>query len=77
MRNTLQCSPEEAILYTYWITILQLLKLGIKWETIMELTENEISLIVGIEAALNQKQADEEARQMSMSSNSMPSMGGF
>ena len=43
----------------------------------MELTENEISIIVGIEAALNQKQADEEARQMSMSSNSMPSMGGF
>ena len=53
----------EALVYVHWMTILQLLKLGIPWEEINSLSANEISLILGIEAAMNEKQQEEQARQ--------------
>tara|TARA_R110002020_G_scaffold177833_1_gene370603 strand:- start:22 stop:192 length:171 start_codon:yes stop_codon:yes gene_type:complete len=45
------------------MTLLQLLKLGIPWEEINSFSADEIALILGIEAAMNEKQQEEQARQ--------------
>jgi len=82
MRNTGDFSPFEALIFTYWITILQMLKKGIPWEAIMNFSQSELHMVVGIEAALQQKEADDQARQMARSSStssmasSFPNMGG-
>ena len=43
--------------------MLQLLKRGIPWDTLTTFSENEINLIIGIDAAIEQKQSDEAARE--------------
>jgi len=43
--------------------ILALLKVGIPYDAILSFTEQEINVIIGIQGALNQREADEEARQ--------------
>ena len=73
MRQTGENSPQEALTFTYWLTILHLLKLGIAWEAIHDFTEDEINLILGIQSALAQREADEQTRQMARST-SMPSI---
>jgi hypothetical protein len=45
------------------MTLLQLLKLGIPWEEIISFSADEISLLLGIEGAINEKQQEEQARQ--------------
>ena len=47
--------------------MLQLLRRGIPWDTLITLSENEINLIIGIDAAIEQKQADEAARESAVS----------
>jgi len=56
--------PIENLVYTYWMTVVQLLKYGIPWEAIQSLTENEISFIIGIIAAFQQREQEDEQRQM-------------
>ena len=56
--------PIENLVYTYWMTVVQLLKDGIPWEAIQSLTENEISFIIGIIAAFQQREQEDEQRQM-------------
>jgi len=59
------------------ITI-RLLKLGIPWDFIMDATESQIHLILGIEAAMNQKEnEDNQAQMSSQKATTMPSFGGF
>jgi hypothetical protein len=43
--------------------ILGLLKIGIPYDALLSFTEQEISLVMGIQGALNQREAEEEARQ--------------
>ena len=43
--------------------ILQLLKLNIPYEAILSFTEQELYVVIGVQAALDQRIADEEARQ--------------
>jgi hypothetical protein len=45
-----------------WVTILSLLKLGIAWEAIWELTEDEVICILSVHAAMLQKQNDDQAQ---------------
>ena len=66
----------ESILYSHWTVVLQLLKLGIDWEAIQYFTEDEIHLILGVEMAIQQKQQDQQAREMAMS-NMSSKMGGM
>ena len=66
----------ESILYSHWTVVLQLLKIGIDWEAIQHFTEDEIHLILGVEMAIQQKQQDQQAREMSMS-NMSSKIGGF
>ena len=46
--------------------MLQLLKRGIPWDTLIALSENDINLIIGIDAAIDQKQADDAAREQAV-----------
>ena len=48
---------------TQWVTILSLLKLGIAWEAVWELTDDDVNCIIGVNAALTQKQQDDQAQQ--------------
>tara|TARA_Y100001963_G_scaffold151871_1_gene235549 strand:- start:465 stop:704 length:240 start_codon:yes stop_codon:yes gene_type:complete len=67
MRRSEDVTPKELLLFSYWTTILQLLKLGIAWESIMNLTEEEVNIIVGIEMAIQQKEQDEHAKELAKS----------
>tara|TARA_R110002051_G_scaffold34911_1_gene77352 strand:- start:11 stop:142 length:132 start_codon:yes stop_codon:yes gene_type:complete len=40
------------------------LKLGIAWEAVNQFTDEEINLVLGIQGALDQREADEQARAM-------------
>ena len=75
MRGTGEISPEESLIYNYWGTTLHLLKLGIAWEAISNFTDSEIAVILGIQAAIEQREADDHARQMA--GHKMPDMGGM
>ena len=67
MRGSSDIQPHEMLLFSYWNTILQLLKIGISWESIMNFSEEEIQLILGIEMATPQKENDDQAREMATS----------
>ena len=67
-----ETTPAETIIFNYWTIVLHLLKLGISWEAISNFTDAEINLVLGIEAAYQQKENDDQARQMA--SHKMPSM---
>ena len=75
MRGTGEISPEESLIYSYWSVVLQLLKLGIAWEAISNFGSGEISVILGIQSAMDQREADEQTRQMA--SHKMPNMPGM
>lgn len=74
MRQVGDTTPEEALTYSYWATVLQLLKLGIAWEAILSFTEGEIAMILGVQGAIDQREQDEQTRQMARSNigGSMP-----
>ena len=67
MRGSEDVSPRELLLFSYWTTLLQLLKIGITWESIMTLTEEEINIVIGIEMAVQQKEQEDQAKQMAKS----------
>jgi len=67
MRGSSDIQPHEMLLFSYWNTILQLLKIGISWESIMNFSEEEIHLILGIEMAIQQKENDDQAKEMATS----------
>jgi len=63
MRGSSDVQPQEALLFSYWHTILQLLKIGISWESVMNFSEEEIHLIIGIEMAVQQREEDEQNKE--------------
>jgi len=56
--------PTEALVFAYWIVVLQLLKQGLPWEAIQTLSEAEINFILGVAAAFNQKEEEDQQRAM-------------
>jgi len=50
------------MVYTYWIIIVQLLQMGIAWEAIMQFTENEIMLVLGVHQAFEHIKAEANAK---------------
>jgi len=62
MRRVGDFTPQENMVYTYWIIIVQLLQMGIAWEAIMQFTENEIMLILGVQQSFDQMKAEANAR---------------
>ena len=72
MRQVGDTTPEAALTYSYWATVLQMLKIGIAWEAILSFTEGEVALILGIQGALDQREADEQTRAMAKNACNMP-----
>jgi len=62
MRRVGDFTPQENMVYTYWIIIVQLLQIGIAWEAIMQFSENEIMLILGVQQSFDQMKAEANAR---------------
>ena len=58
MKSVGDITPIEALIFGHWIVILQLLKLGIPWEAINDFTPQQVSLLMGIQAALNEEESD-------------------
>ena len=67
MRDPKSVSVSEIIAYQHWMTLVQLLKMGIPYETIMTLSINEIDMIIASEMAIQQKQNEEQARELAAS----------
>tara|TARA_R110000824_G_scaffold108637_1_gene255873 strand:- start:413 stop:652 length:240 start_codon:yes stop_codon:yes gene_type:complete len=63
MRGSNDVQPHEALLFSYWQIILHLLKIGISWESVMNFSEEEIHLIIGIDMAVQQREEDEQNRE--------------
>lgn len=49
--------------------MLHLLQLGISWNSIEELTEQQLHLILGIDNAMKEHQAEQQAREVAMNTN--------
>ena len=56
--------PREALVYAYWIVVVRLLKEGIPWEAIQTLSEKEITFVLGVVTAFNQKEQEDQQRAM-------------
>jgi hypothetical protein len=52
----------ETMVYYQWLITLELLDVGIPWNTIQEMTENQINIILGVVSAKKQKEQEAEAR---------------
>jgi len=52
----------ETLAYYQWVIILELLEIGIPWNTIQEMTENQIHIILGVVAAKKQREQEQQAR---------------
>lgn len=63
LRGTSDLNPHEMVTYRYWMVVLSLLKDGIPWGVIQEATDDEISILIGINAALKQKENEDMERQ--------------
>ena len=59
--------PKEALVYAYWILVVQLLKQGIPWEAIQTLSESEITFVLGVTSAFSQKEDEDQQRAMASS----------
>jgi len=67
LRDPKSVTVSEIIAFQHWVVLVQLLKIGIPYETIMTLSINEIDMIIASEMAMQQKQNEEQAREMAAS----------
>lgn len=61
LRMPEKVSLEEGLIFNYWSIILKLLDLGVPWEAIHNLQVDEIAVIIGVDAAYKQRQAEADA----------------
>lgn len=69
LTNVGKLSPDEHLVYNYWLITLSLLELGIPWDTIANFTPDEIAIILAVNIAKKEKQSEEEARQQQRFTN--------
>ena len=62
-------SPDEHILYNYWLVTLSLLELGIPWLSIQDFTSDEIALVLAVSIAKKEKTEEQEAMQQKLAMN--------
>jgi len=67
LRDIGKLSPDEHILYNYWMIMLMLLEMGLPWTVIDEFTTDEISLILAVQAAKRDREQEQEAKQQQFS----------
>jgi len=63
LRGIGKLSPDEQVLYNYWMVMLMLLEMGLPWTVIDEFTADEISLILAVQAAKREREQEQEAKQ--------------
>ena len=63
LRDVGKMSPDEHVLYNYWLVTLALLEIGIPWNTIQDFTTDEICLVLAVNLARKEKQDETEMRQ--------------
>lgn len=51
-------------MFNYWSTIISLVKQGIPYDVIQTLSEGELAVILGTLGAINEKEAQDQARMM-------------
>ena len=56
-------TPEERLVFNYWITVISLLKIGIPYNTILELSSQEMKMLIGVQNALTEHEQEELERQ--------------
>lgn len=54
-------SIEEGLIFNYWALMLKLLELNIPWDAAHNLQLDEIAVILGVDAAYKQRQAEADA----------------
>ena len=62
LRDIGNMSPDEHILYNYWLVTLSLLEIGIPWTSIQKFTSDEIALVLAVNMA--RKEATDENTMM-------------
>lgn len=60
-----ELSTKEGLAFQYWFIVLRLLDIGFPYDKIENFTEQEVAMILGTQMALEQRQADLQAQQMS------------
>ena len=69
---------DEAMVFNFWLVNLKLLDLGIPWEKIQTLSNQEIAIILGVSWATEQRKAEQQAQEEMQSSRSQNlSMGAL
>ena len=61
---------DEAMVFNFWLVNLKLLDLGIPWEKIQTLSNQEIAIILGVSWATEQRKAEQKAKEERQSSRS-------
>ena len=67
LRDIGKLSPDEHILYNYWMIMLILLEMGLPWTVIDDFTADEISLILAVQSAKKEREQEQEAKQQQFS----------
>ena len=52
----------ETLAYYQWVVTLELLEVGIPWDSIQEMTENQIHIALGVIAAKRQREQEAQAK---------------
>ena len=61
--------PHEAFLFNYWLVILIMLKVGLPWEFLMEISEAQLYMILGVQNAIDQKENEDQQAEMNSTKN--------
>jgi len=68
LRDVGKMSPDEHVLYNYWLVMLALLEIGIPWDAIQDFTTDEIALVLAVNLARKEKSEEAEMRQTQFAS---------
>ena len=69
LRDIGKLSPDEHILYNYWLVTLSLLEIGIPWTAIQKFTSDEIALVLAVNMARKEKTEENEMMQQKLAMN--------
>jgi hypothetical protein len=69
LRDVGKMSPDEHILYNYWLVTLSLLEIGIPWTAIQKFTSDEIALVLAVNMARKEKTEENEMMQQKLAMN--------
>jgi len=69
LRDVGKMSPDEHILYNYWLVTLSLLEIGIPWSAIQKFTSDEIALVLAVNMARKEKVDENEMMQQKLAMN--------